>query len=239
MNNQIINNYKNTFESIKEYAIKVGRDPESIKLIVVTKAQPVEKIVSVINAGAKFLGENYPEETLDKMDKLADLGKKVEWHMIGHLQSRKSAIVASRFNFLHSLDSIRLALRLDRQLIEKNQTLNALLQFNVGGEKSKFGWDASDHTNWNTFCEEIQNIVESCQNLRIVGLMTMPPFTTDENKSRKYFHTLYQLGEYLKNRIPELKINEYSMGTSHDYKAAIREGATMVRIGIAIMGARE
>ena len=137
MNNQIINNYKNTFESIKEYAIKVGRDPESIKLIVVTKAQPVEKIVSVINAGAKFLGENYPEETLDKMDKLADLGKKVEWHMIGHLQSRKSAIVASRFNFLHSLDSIRLALRLDRQLIEKNQTLNALLQFNVGGEKKQ------------------------------------------------------------------------------------------------------
>lgn len=239
MNNQIINNYKNTFESIKEYAIKIGRDPESIKLIVVTKAQPVEKIVSVINAGAKFLGENYPEETLEKINKLDDLNKMVEWHMIGHLQSRKSSIVASKFNFLHSLDSLRLALKLDRQLIEKNKILNALLQFNVGGEVSKFGWDASDHTNWNTFYEEIQNIVESCQNLRIVGLMTMPPFTMDENTARKYFHTLYKLGEYLKNRIPELKINEYSMGTSHDYKAAIREGATMVRIGTAIMGARE
>lgn len=239
MNNQIINNYKNTFESIKEYAIKVGRDPESIKLIVVTKAQPVEKIVSVITAGAKFLGENYPEESLEKMNKLDDLSKMVEWHMIGHLQSRKSTIVASKFNFLHSLDSLRLAIKLDRQLIEMNKTLNTLLQFNVGGEISKFGWDASDHNNWNTFYEEIQNIVESCQNLRIVGLMTMPPFTTNENTARKYFHTLYILGEYLKNRIPELKINEYSMGTSHDYKAAIREGATMVRIGTAIMGARE
>ncbi|HSM24568.1 MAG TPA: YggS family pyridoxal phosphate-dependent enzyme [Anaerolineaceae bacterium] len=239
MNNEVISNYKRTFESINEFAIKVGRDPDSIKLIVVTKAQPVEKIISVINAGAKYLGENYPEETLEKMNKLENLEEKIEWHMIGHLQSRKASIVASKFNYLHSLDSLKLALKLDRQLIENNKTLDALLQFNVGGEISKFGWDAFDPNNWNLFDDEIHKIVESCKNLRIVGLMTMPPYSTDEKTSRNYFHTMLKLGEYLTNKIPGIKMIEYSMGTSHDYKAAILEGATMVRVGTAIMGTRD
>ena len=239
MNNEVISNYKRTFESINEYAIKVGRDPDSIKLIVVTKAQPVEKIISVINARAQYLGENYPEETLEKMNKLEDLGETIEWHMIGHLQSKKASIVANKFNYLHSLDSLKLALKLDRQLIENSKTLDALLQFNVGGEISKFGWDASDSNNWNNFIDEIQKIVESCKNLRIVGLMTMPPYSLDEKTSRNYFHNLFKLGEYLTNKLPGIRMIEYSMGTSHDYKAAILEGATMLRVGTAIMGTRE
>jgi pyridoxal phosphate enzyme (YggS family) len=139
---------------------------------------------------------------------------------------------------MQSLDSVKLAKRLDRQLKASNMKLPVLLQFNVGGEGSKYGWDASEKNKWSSLIVEMVEVI-NCTNLIIQGLMTMPPFTKIESESRSYFGKLRELGEYLEIKIPELSIREYSMGTSHDFKMAIAEGATMIRIGTAIMGSRE
>lgn len=223
---------------IDSYCNLFNRERESVKLIVVTKSQPSEKIEQVIAAGARYLGENFPEETKEKKNELNDLPEDLEWHMIGHLQSRKSLLVINEFTMMQSLDSVKLAKRLDRQLKASNMKLPVLLQFNVGGEESKYGWDASEKNKWSSLIVEMVEVL-NCTNLIIQGLMTMPPFTKIEAESRTYFGKLRELGEYLEIKIPELSICEYSMGTSHDFKMAIAEGATMIRIGTAIMGSRE
>lgn len=237
--NNIEFNFKRIQEIINETAIKQNRDPSRIKLIVVTKSQPIEKIIEVITAGAKFIGENYPEETLQKFENNSEILNSVELHMIGHLQSRKSKLVVDRFNCLHSLDSLKLANRLNKQLSEVDKSLDVLLQFNVAGESSKFGWDASDRIKWNFLVDEVKQIKNNCPNLKITGLMTMPPIAENEIDSRKNFQKLVNLGNYFQDKIPGLRILEYSMGTTHDFTYAIVEGATMVRIGTAIMGPRE
>lgn len=231
-------NYQKIMDDIDTYCKLFNRERESVKLIVVTKSQPCEKIEQVIAAGARYLGENYPEETREKKNQFATLPEDIEWHMIGHLQSRKSQLVINEFTMMHSLDSMKLAKRLDSQLRASNKKLPVLLQFNVGGEDSKYGWDASDMKNWSSLFSEMVEVV-NCSNLIVQGLMTMPPFTTKDEESRTYFRKLRELGEYLQSKFPELSISEYSMGTSHDYKMAIAEGATMIRIGTAIMGSRE
>lgn len=230
-------NYKKVVDEIDSYCHMYNRDRESIKLVVVTKSQPSEKVQQVIEAGARYLGENYPEETREKKNELVNLPEDLEWHMIGHLQSRKSQLVIDEFTMLQSLDSVKLAKRLDRQLIDLGKKLPVLLQYNVGGEDSKYGWDASDRNNWSGLLNDIEEVLK-CSNLTVRGLMTMPPFTTNELESSLYFKKLRELGEYLQSCYPELIIQEYSMGTSQDFKMAIAEGATMLRIGTAIMGNR-
>lgn len=231
-------NYQKIMDDIDTYCKLFNRERESVKLIVVTKSQPCEKIEQVITAGARYLGENYPEETREKKNQFVTLPEDLEWHMIGHLQSRKSQLVINEFTMMHSLDSVKLAKRLDSQLRASNKKLPVLLQFNIGGEESKFGWNASDMKTWPLFISEMVEVV-NCSNLIVQGLMTMPPFTTKDEESRTYFRKLRELGEYLQSKFPELSISEYSMGTSHDFKMAIAEGATMIRIGTAIMGPRE
>lgn len=231
-------NYQKIMDDIDTYCKLFNRERESVKLIVVTKSQPCEKIEQVITAGARYLGENYPEETREKKNQFVTLPEDLEWHMIGHLQSRKSQLVINEFTMMHSLDSVKLAKRLDSQLRASNKKLPVLLQFNIGGEESKFGWNASDMKTWPLFISEMVEVV-NCSNLIVQGLMTMPPFTTKDEESRTYFRKLRELGEYLQSKFPELSISEYSMGTSHDFKMAIAEGATMIRIGTAIMGSRE
>jgi hypothetical protein len=238
MNFSIDMNYKKVTEEIDSYCHLYNRETESVKLIVVTKGQPGEKVEQVIAAGARYLGENYPEETNKKKNELVNLPDDLEWHMIGHLQSRKSQLVIDEFTMLHSLDSVKLAKRLDRQLMDSGKKLTVLLQFNVGGEDSKFGWNASDRNYWSGLMKDVDEVLR-CSNLYIRGLMTMPPFTTNELESRLHFQKLTELGAYIQTNFPELIIQEYSMGTSHDFKMAIAEGATMIRIGTAIMGSRE
>jgi pyridoxal phosphate enzyme (YggS family) len=239
MNNiDIKTNFKRVIDQIESYCNLYNRDKNLVKLVVVTKSQPWEKIESVISAGAQYLGENYPEETIEKKNRIRNLSDDIEWHMIGHLQSRKTQAVIDNFVFLHSLDSVKLALRLNRQLEEKEKFLDILIQFNVGGEESKFGWNASEKKNWASLIDEVNQVL-SCENLHVRGLMTMPPYTTDENAARNTFNKLRELGEYFSEKLPLFKITEYSMGTSHDFKMAIAEGSTMIRIGEAIMGPRE
>lgn len=157
--------------------------------------------------------------------------------MIGHVQSRKAQSVAANFNFMHSLDSLKLARRLDRFCADAGRVLPVLLEFNVGGEESKGGWEASDEARWAMLPGEVAEIF-SLANLRVCGLMAMPPLGGDANASRPYFQKLRRLRDYLALQIPQAGLNELSMGTSSDYEVAVEEGATYVRVGAAIVGAR-
>ncbi len=237
--NNIQDNYLRIIEQIDKTALINHRDPQQIKLIVVTKSHSIDKIIQVINAGAGYIGENYPEETIQKFSQLSlDQRKSIEIHMVGHLQSRKSKMIVSDFDYLQSLDSKKLAFRLDRQLHEEGKILNVLLQFEVAGELTKFGWDASDKNYWNMLVDDVTEINNQCKHLNIRGLMTMPPLLGEERESRKNFNKLFELGNFLKEKIPGIEISEFSMGTTNDFQYAIAEGATMVRIGTAIMGSR-
>jgi pyridoxal phosphate enzyme (YggS family) len=157
--------------------------------------------------------------------------------MIGHVQSRKAQLVASSFAWVHSLDSLKLARRLDRFAGEVNRRLPALLECNVSGEETKFGWPAWDEARWPELVPSIGELAE-LPNLELCGLMTMAPFFDSPEQARPYFARLKRLQSYLQAVIPETTLPELSMGMSGDYEAAIQEGATIVRIGTAIMGRR-
>ena len=229
--------YLQTLDKIAIAARSVGRDPESIKLIVVTKSQPVEVVRAAIEAGAQFLGENYPEEGVMKFQSLHEFSA-VEWHMIGHVQSRKAQLVAGNFNFLHSLDSLKLARKLDRFCGEVKRILPVLLEFNVGEEDSKSGWSAWNEALWPALLDEL-SLVIALPNLKIHGLMTMPPLGETAEFSRAFFKKLKRLQEYLSLQFPQVDFTELSMGTSGDYEVAVQEGATWVRVGTAIVGPRQ
>jgi pyridoxal phosphate enzyme (YggS family) len=230
-------NFQHALERIAESARKSSRDPKDVRLVVVTKSQPVEVVQAAIEAGVRVIGENYPEEAVRKIQSLAGQSG-VEWHMIGHVQSRKARLVADHFALLHSLDSLKLAQRLDRFAAEGNRVLPVLLELNVGGEESKAGWDASDESQWMALLPDVSTILE-LPNLRVQGLMTMPPLETDPEDSRRFFQRLRQLRDRLVSQFPQADWRELSMGTSADYPVAVEEGATLVRVGTAIVGARK
>jgi pyridoxal phosphate enzyme (YggS family) len=229
--------YLHTLEQIATAARKSNRDPHDIRLVVVTKSQPVEVARAAIEAGVKILGENYPEEGVMKIQSLAGQSG-VEWHMIGHVQSRKARLVADHFALLHSLDSLKLAQRLDRFAAEQSRVLPVLLEFNVGGEESKSGWEVSDISNVDKVLPDIQSVLD-LPNLRVSGLMTMPPLGTDPEDSRRFFRSLRLLRDRMASLYPRADWRELSMGTSADYTVAVEEGATLVRVGTAIVGARK
>jgi len=204
---------------------------------VVTKSQPVEIVRAAIEAGAKILGENYPEEGVMKIQSLQEFSA-VEWHMIGHVQSRKAQLVAGNFNFLHSLDSLKLAKKLDRFCGEAGRNLSVLLEFNVGGEDSKGGWPAWDEGRWQELSAELVEVF-ALPHLKVRGLMAMPPLGETAEFSRSYFQKVKRLQEHLSAQFPQMDFSELSMGTSMDYEVAVEEGATFVRVGTAIVGARK
>jgi len=228
--------YLEALDKIASSAKKAGRSPEAVKLVVVTKAQPVEVARAAIEAGAVILGENYAEEGVTKIQSLQNFSA-VEWHMIGHVQSRKAPLVAEHFNFMHSLDSLKLAKKLDRFCGEAGRALPVLLEFNVGGEDSKGGWEASDETRWSELIDEVSEIL-ALPNLRVRGLMSMPPLGETAEFSRPYFVKLKRLQDFLAGQFPQADLSELSMGTSTDYEVAVEEGATFVRVGTAIVGPR-
>jgi hypothetical protein len=229
--------YLATLDKIAAAAKKAAVDPGSVKLVVVTKSQSVDVTRAAIEAGADILGENYPEEGVMKLQALREFSA-VEWHMIGHVQSRKAQLLAVNFNFLHSLDSLKLAKRLDRYCGEAGRSLPVLLEFNVGGEESKGGWPARDEARWTELLAELAEIL-ALPNLKVRGLMTMPPLGKTAEFSRPFFRKLKRLQEYLSAQFPQVDLSELSMGTSFDYEVAVEEGATFVRVGTAIVGARE
>jgi hypothetical protein len=226
-------------QNMADAAETAGRRVEDVRLVVVTKAQPVEVIRAVVAAGARILGENYPEETQPKMAALAsEMPVGVAWHMIGHVQSRKSNLIAEHFDMLHALDSLRLAERLERRLAVVNRQLPALLEFNVAGEDSKGGWLAAPGADWERWLPEVEHILH-LPHLAVCGVMVMPPLFDDPEQARPFFAQARRVLAYLAERFPQPgRWNELSMGTSSDYAVAIQEGATYVRVGTAIVGPR-
>jgi PLP dependent protein len=232
----IRDNLARVLDQIHWAASSSGRIDTEVRLLVVTKGQPVQKIQAAYYAGARLFGENYPEETLAKIEALKEFTD-LQWHMIGHLQSRKAPIIAEHFHMLHSLDSIHLAEKLNRALMEADRKLPVLLEVNVSGEESKFGFPAWNENRWEELLPEVDQIL-AFENLRIQGLMTMPPQFEDPEQVRPYFERTRRLRDYLSNHFPQADWKELSMGTSADFCVAIQAGATYVRIGTAIVGPR-
>lgn len=230
-------NYQRVLDQIASAARRSNRSSDEIRLVVVTKTQPIEIVQAALEAGIRIFGENYPEEGVTKIQSIPPQSG-VEWHMIGHVQSRKARLVADHFALLHSLDSIKLAHRLDRFAAEQNRVLPVLLEFNVGGEESKSGWEASQESLWEALLPEIAQLLD-LPNLSVHGLMTMPPLGTDPEESRRFFLRLRLLRDHLATNFPEADWHELSMGTSTDFEVAVEEGATLVRVGTAIVGARK
>lgn len=235
LTNSIRERHEQTLERIAAAEKRAGRAPGSTRLVVVTKSQPVDVVRAALEAGVKILGENYPEEAVDKMNAIG--ATDAAWHMIGHVQSRKAALIPANFTLMHSLDSLKLANRLDRFAAEAGCPLPVLLEFNVGEEESKFGWIAPDEARWPALLPEIE-IMLKLEHLTMRGVMTMPPLFENPERTRPYFQKLRHLRDFLAQKFPATDWSELSMGTSADFEAAVEEGATLVRVGTAIVGAR-
>jgi pyridoxal phosphate enzyme (YggS family) len=252
--NGIRERYARVQDRIEASARKVGRSPDSVRLVVVTKSQPLPVVQAALQAGVRILGENYADEAVAKIEALHGtleppaLGEpskgqaspkplSVEWHMIGHVQSRKAKLVARHFALIHSVDSVKLAERLNQHAGALRRRIDVLLEFNVGGEVGKSGWAASEEATWPRLLEEAR-AVANLPNLSVHGLMSMPPLTTDPEDARKYFRKLLKLRHFLSGGVERAEWSELSMGTSADFSVAVEEGATLVRVGEAILGPR-
>lgn len=237
MDHLLVASIRERYESVLKSMIAVSNMSgfSLPRLVVVTKSQPLEVVRAAVDAGISLLGENYAEEAAGK---IASLGKTtVEWHMIGHIQSRKSIVVAENFAMVHSLDSIRLAARLNSVCEKLGRVMPVLLEINISGEDSKHGFPAWDQDSWVNLPSVVSEIF-GYHYLKIRGLMTMPPFFDDPELARPYFQKMRRLQAFLKEETPQMDWGELSMGTSADYLVAVQEGATMVRVGQAILGPR-
>lgn len=224
-------------ENIQQAAQSAGREGDQVRLVVVTKGQPLPVVQAAVAEGVKELGENYVEEALPKMTSFqAEAG--LNWHMIGHVQSRKARLVAENFDWVHSVDSLKLAKRLDRFAGDMGRKLAILLECNVSGEETKFGWTAWNELEWDDLAKELSAIL-GMAHLEVRGLMTMAPYFNQPEKARPYFIRLRELRDFLARSFPGQTWDELSMGMSGDYQVAVEEGTTMVRIGTAILGERE
>jgi pyridoxal phosphate enzyme (YggS family) len=232
----IAQNYQAVLTQLEKAALRSGRDPETVKLVVVTKSQPLDRIKAVIDVGARHLGENRVEEALPKMEALAEI-QDLHWHMIGHIQSRKAEKVMDGFQLIHSLDSLKLAGIYDRLASERGINLPVLLELNAGGESSKNGWDVSRSELIGGTIDQVDGIV-GLPHLAVRGVMTMAPLNRPPDELRRIFRRVKRVQQDLKAKYPNKDIIELSMGTSADFTIAVEEGATLIRVGQAIMGQR-
>ncbi|MRR06505.1 MAG: YggS family pyridoxal phosphate-dependent enzyme [Deltaproteobacteria bacterium] len=216
-------------ERIRTAALRSGRNPDSVKLVAVSKTQPADAVKAALDAGQQLFGENYVQEFLDKAQQLPT---SVEWHFIGSLQSNKVKYLAGLTTLIHSVDRLSLARELDRQWQKTGKPCDILLQVNISGEESKSGTTSENLL-------QLAQEVALLPHLRIRGLMTMPPFFDEPERVRPYFRELKRLAELLASeQIPGVTMEELSMGMSGDFEVAIEEGATLVRVGSAIFGER-
>jgi PLP dependent protein len=208
-----------------------GRDPDEVKLVAVSKTHPPDALRVAIEAGVSDFGENRVQEADVKIEELGR--QRARWHLIGHLQANKARRAVALFDLIHSLDSVALALRLDRLCAELNRAqLPLLVQVDLGGEATKSGINERD-------LPELIETIRDCSHLRLMGLMTLPPFFDDPEMARPFFRRLRGLRDEFKEKgLFREEPGELSMGMSHDFEVAIEEGATLLRIGTAIFGER-
>ena len=216
---------------IESAARRSNRLPEQVTLIAISKTHPAEVLREGLRAGITDFGENLVQEAEGK---IVEVGRSAaRWHLVGHLQANKAGRAVKLFDCIHSLDSVALAQRLDRMCVSSGrEELPVLIQIDLGGEKTKTGIEPRE-------LPELLRALPECQRLRLIGLMTLPPYFEDPDCARPYFKTLRELRDKLRTEghFGE-RPGELSMGMSHDFEIAIEEGATMVRVGTAIFGAR-
>jgi pyridoxal phosphate enzyme (YggS family) len=221
-------------QRVAEAARRAGRRPADIALMAVSKTHPPERIREAYGAGLRLFGENRVQEFAGKASALADLAG-ADWHMIGHLQSNKALRAAELFAAVDSVDSVKLAEKLDAAARSLSKKVKVLIEINVGGEAMKSGI-APDSLE----LEELLLAVPRFAALEFRGLMTIPPFTDEPDGARVYFRKLRELHDTITTRkLPAVDMESLSMGMSHDFEVAIEEGSTCVRVGTAIFGERE
>ncbi|MCY1633626.1 YggS family pyridoxal phosphate-dependent enzyme [Marinifilum sp. D737] len=207
--------------------------PENVTLVAVSKTKPNEAIMEAYDGGYRIFGENKPQELTRKFN---ELPKDIIWHMIGHLQTNKVKYIAPFVSLIHAVDSLKLLKEINKQALKNDRVIDCLFQFHIADEDTKFGLDLND-AELIINSEEYQNM----QNIRIVGVMGMATYTDDENQVRSEFSNLKSIYSELKSKFfsGEENFKEISMGMSGDYKLAIEEGSTMIRVGSTIFGARD
>jgi hypothetical protein len=228
-NSFIKENIAEVLEVIDRECEKEGRDRSEVTLIAVSKTKPVEMLKEAYDYGCRDFGENKVQELVDKYE---ELPKDIRWHMIGHLQTNKVKYIVDKVFLIHSVDSLRLAEEINKEAVKKNVKVDILIEVNVAGEETKFG----------TTCDEVKELVSEISklpNICIKGLMTIAPYVENAEENRVYFSKLKQLAVDIdKENIDNVSMKILSMGMTGDYPIAVSEGATYVRVGTGIFGAR-
>lgn len=216
---------------IKQTAMDCGRAPEKITLIAVSKRKPALRVEQAIDAGYQHFGENYIQEAMEKIDMI---GKdRACWHFIGHLQSNKAKFAVQYFDLIHTVDTIKLAKEINKQAAKTQKKQGILLQVNIAREDTKSGADAGQII-------DLARQVSQFDHISIQGLMCMPPFFEDPEDAREYFRRLKTIARQIEDiDLPNTTMTHLSMGMTNDFKVAIEEGSTMVRVGTAIFGSRD
>ena len=240
-------NLRRVRERIAVAAARAGRSPDDVTLVAVSKTQPAQAVVAAYREGLRHFGENRVVEAKEKIPQVhgllakAGLGPGPDWHMVGHVQSRKAGAVAELFGVFHSLDSVKLARKLSRHCREAERVIPVLLEMNVSGEESKYGFRADrfkdDSGQREALLISVSEILR-LPGIKVQGLMTMAPLAIDPEQTRPFFARLRDLREELASAFPECSWNHLSMGMTDDFEVAVEEGATIVRIGRAIFGSR-
>lgn len=224
-------NYLEVLNKKNQAALRAGRNPEDITLMAVTKLHNVDEINEAIDAGATDIGENKVQELLSKYEDV----KPVRWHLIGHLQTNKVKQIIDKVVMIHSVDSLHLAEEINKRAGNAGLVMDILIEINVGEEETKTGIQAEE------LMDLAKKITDTCENVRLRGVMCIPPYGEDPEVSRKYFRETRELFEKLQQLgLPEDRalIDTISMGMSGDYETAVEEGSTIVRVGSAIFGKR-
>jgi pyridoxal phosphate enzyme (YggS family) len=224
---EIAHNLVEVKKTISDAAQRAGRDPGEVRLVAVSKTVDLDRIRAAIDAGQDLFGENYLQEAKAKIDAL---GRQVGWHLVGHLQSNKAKGAVELFDLIHAVDRLKLASALDAAAARLGKVQDVLIQVNQAGEATKSGVAPEA-------APELLKEVARFPHLRVLGLMTMPPWFSDPEAARPYFQALRELRDRLQE-LAGLPLAELSMGMSDDFPVAVEEGATLVRVGTAIFGRR-
>lgn len=233
MNGKLAHQYGLVKERVAEACLRASRPLDSVRLLAVSKFQPLAAMLEIASLGQRDFGENYVQEAFAKRKELghADYDKSFRWDLIGHVQSRKASQVAGEFYLIHTVDSVKLANGLEGALAAKNKIQKVLLEVNIGEEAQKSGIMPKETTSL------AAHIMSACPHLKLEGLMCLPPFFENGECSRPYFARLRHIRDDMEHELGE-KFPELSMGMSGDFEVAIQEGATIVRVGTSIFGPR-
>lgn len=222
-------NFRQVEENIRRACGRAGRDPGDVTLIAVSKTKPVELLREAYDLGTRVFGENKVQEIVEKYEALP---KDIHWHMIGHLQRNKVKYIIDKVDLIHSVDSVRLAETIEKEAAKHDLTANILLEVNVAEEESKFGLKVDE-------VEQVVDEIAKFSHIKVCGLMTIAPFVENPEENRPYFRRLRNLSVDIGGKnVDNVTMSILSMGMTNDYEVAVEEGATMVRVGTGLFGAR-